>query len=105
MAYIDMYDIKKKYDVKQIFDGLDFHIEEGEIVAIIGQNGCGKSTLMKLAIAQEEPDEEPDTVTEESVGEVPVVAVSAQDSVEILTEQPKEPDFAVKRRMRFQFAS
>ena len=52
-----MYDIKKKYDVKQIFDGLEFHIEEGEKVAIIGQNGCGKSTLMKLATAQESPDE------------------------------------------------
>jgi len=57
MAYIDMYDIKKKYDVKQIFDGLNFHIEEGERVAIIGQNGCGKSTLMKLAISQEELDD------------------------------------------------
>ena len=52
-----MYDIKKKYDVKQIFDGLDFHIEQGEKVAIIGQNGCGKSTLMKLAIGVEKPDE------------------------------------------------
>jgi ATP-binding cassette subfamily F protein uup len=57
MAYIDMYDIKKKYDVKQIFDGLNFHIEEGERVAIIGQNGCGKSTLLKLAVGIEEPDE------------------------------------------------
>ncbi len=57
VAYIDMYDIKKRYDVKQIFDGLNFHIEEGERVAIIGQNGCGKSTLMKLATGQEEPDE------------------------------------------------
>ena len=52
-----MYDIKKRYDVKQIFDGLNFHIQEGERVAIIGQNGCGKSTLMKLAIGIEEPDE------------------------------------------------
>ena len=52
-----MYDIKKKYDVKQIFDGLDFHIEQGERVAIIGQNGCGKSTLMKLAIGMGKPDE------------------------------------------------
>jgi len=57
MAFIDMYDIKKRYDVKQIFDGLDFHIEQGEKVAIIGQNGCGKSTLLKLAIGIEEPDE------------------------------------------------
>ena len=52
-----MYDIKKRYDVKQIFDGLNFHIQEGGRVAIIGQNGCGKSTLMKLAIGVEEPDE------------------------------------------------
>lgn len=57
MAYIDMYEIKKKYDVKQIFDGLDFHLEAGERIAIIGQNGCGKSTLMKLAMGIEEPDE------------------------------------------------
>ena len=57
MAFIDMYDIKKRYDVKQIFDGLDFHIEQGERVAIIGQNGCGKSTLLKLAVGIEEPDE------------------------------------------------
>jgi len=57
MAYIDMYDIKKRYDIKQIFDGLNFHIEEGERVAIIGQNGCGKSTLLKLAVGLEEPDE------------------------------------------------
>jgi ATP-binding cassette subfamily F protein uup len=57
MAYIDMYDIKKRYDVKQIFDGLNFHIQEGERVAIIGQNGCGKSTLVKLAVGLEEPDE------------------------------------------------
>jgi len=57
MAFIDMYDIKKRYDVKQIFDGLDFHIEQGERVAIIGQNGCGKSTLLKLAVGLEEPDD------------------------------------------------
>ncbi len=57
MAYIDMYDIKKRYDVKQIFDGLDFHLQEGERVAIIGQNGCGKSTLLKLIMGIEEPDD------------------------------------------------
>jgi len=57
MAYIDLYDIKKRYDVKQIFDGMDFHLREGERVAIVGQNGCGKSTLLKIVSGIEEPDE------------------------------------------------
>ena len=57
MAWIDLFDIDKTYDVKPIFKGMDFHLEAGERVAIIGQNGCGKSTLMKIALGSEEPDE------------------------------------------------
>ncbi len=57
MAYIDLYDIHKNYDVKQIFTGMDFHLEAGERVAIVGPNGCGKSTLLKIAAGLEEPDE------------------------------------------------
>ncbi len=31
----------------QVFDGLDFTVEQGSFVAILGHNGCGKSTLAK----------------------------------------------------------
>jgi len=57
VAYIDLFSISKNYDVKQIFTGMDFHLAQGERVAIVGQNGCGKSTLMKIALGTEEPDE------------------------------------------------
>ncbi len=57
MAYIDLYDIYKNYDVKQIFSAMEFHLEPGERVAIVGPNGCGKSTLLKIAAGLEEPDE------------------------------------------------
>ncbi len=56
MAYIDLYDIDKQYDVKLIFKQMNFHLEEGERVAIVGANGCGKSTLMKISAGVEEPD-------------------------------------------------
>ena len=57
MAHIDLFAISKNYDIKQIFTGMDFHLAAGERVAIVGQNGCGKSTLMKIALGTEEPDE------------------------------------------------
>ena len=55
MALIDLFDIKKQYDVKMLLNGVDFHLNEGERVSIVGKNGCGKSTLMKLAMGEEEP--------------------------------------------------
>ena len=30
-----------------VFDGLNFQIAEGSFVAVLGRNGCGKSTLAK----------------------------------------------------------
>ncbi len=57
MALIDLFDIKKQYDIKVLLDGVDFHLNEGERVTIVGQNGCGKSTLMKIIMGEEEPTE------------------------------------------------
>ena len=38
-------------------DRLDFRIEQGEIVAIVGQTGCGKSTFFDIVIGLEAPTE------------------------------------------------
>ncbi|MFZ3579831.1 ABC transporter ATP-binding protein [Virgibacillus sp. DJP39] len=49
--------ISKKYDSKEVLKPLDLSIEPNEIVGIIGPNGCGKSTLMKLLSGAEKPTE------------------------------------------------
>ncbi len=76
MALIDLFDIKKQYDVKLLLDGIDFHLNEGERVAIVGPNGCGKSTLMKIALGAEEPTEGKRVV-------------NSAVQIEMLAQQPK----------------
>ncbi len=56
MAIINLFDIDKNYDVKQLLKGVNFTLKDGERVAIVGQNGCGKSTLMKIISGHIQPD-------------------------------------------------
>lgn len=48
MALIDLIDISKKFGTKEILNKVSFSIQERERLAIIGKNGGGKSTLMKI---------------------------------------------------------
>lgn len=44
------HDIVSGYGKLQVINGIDIHINEGELVTIIGPNGSGKSTLIKTLI-------------------------------------------------------
>lgn len=49
--------LTKAYGERKIFDEADFSIQEGEKIGIIGVNGTGKSTLLKILAGQEECDD------------------------------------------------
>lgn len=48
--------IVKSYNDKPLLDNTSFYLHEGEKVGIIGINGTGKSTLLKILAGYEEPD-------------------------------------------------
>jgi ABC-type multidrug transport system fused ATPase/permease subunit len=56
MALIDLQNINKQYDTKIILKEANFTLLEGQRIAVIGQNGQGKSTLMKIIMNQTEAD-------------------------------------------------
>lgn len=57
MALLDLLEISKAYETQKILVEVDFFIQEGERIAIIGKNGGGKSTLMKIINGSLAPDD------------------------------------------------
>lgn len=50
MALLEVADLAAGYGETEILHGVSMRVEAGEIVTIIGPNGCGKSTLMKAIV-------------------------------------------------------
>ena len=48
--------LKKSFGADKILTGVTFRMEPREKVALVGRNGCGKTTLLKLLTKQYEPD-------------------------------------------------
>ena len=57
MNLVTIEHLTKSYTERLLFDDTAFSINEGEKVGLIGINGTGKSTLLKIVAGLEEPDE------------------------------------------------
>lgn len=57
MNILSMENITKAYGERRLFENTSFYLQEGEKVGIIGINGTGKSTLLKMMAGLEETDE------------------------------------------------
>jgi branched-chain amino acid transport system ATP-binding protein len=54
---LEVRDIKKRFGGITAVDGVTFEVREGEILGIIGPNGCGKSTLFNCILGQLRPSD------------------------------------------------
>lgn len=57
MSLVTIEHLTKSYTERLLFDDVSFSMDEGEKVGLIGINGTGKSTLLKIVAGLEEPDE------------------------------------------------
>jgi|LSQX01.3.fsa_nt_gb ATPase subunit of ABC transporter with duplicated ATPase domains len=54
MIELNVNNLRKFYGASKIFENISFELQTDERVGLIGQNGCGKTTLMKVLLGDEE---------------------------------------------------
>ncbi len=67
------------YGDNQVLSGLSFRVERGDRIGVVGANGVGKSTLLRLISGQEKP-----TQGEVGLGSMTIPALLAQDQSQVL---------------------
>src|SRR5207248_9106489 len=56
MPLLELNDVSLSFGGLKVVDGLDLHVDEGEIVSVIGPNGAGKTTLFNLVTGIYRPE-------------------------------------------------
>ncbi len=71
MSYIELKNIKKTYQMGDIkinaLDNVSFRIEKGELVAVLGPSGAGKTTVLNILGGMDRPDSGTITVDNENI--------------------------------------
>jgi len=53
---VELREVDKSFEATALFQGVNLRLERGDKVGLIGPNGCGKTTLLKLLLKSESPD-------------------------------------------------
>ncbi len=80
---LELKHVRKAYGDLTVFGDLNLHVERGDRIALVGPNGVGKSTLMRMLSGEESPD-----AGERVLGHNVVMQYFAQDEATRMDPQP-----------------
>ncbi len=67
MALLEVKNIKKNFGKTEVLQGIDFSLEKGKVLSIIGSSGSGKTTLLRCLNFLETPDTGTISIDEEII--------------------------------------
>lgn len=77
-------DISKAYDNKVLFNKSSFYIKQGEKIGVYGPNGCGKTTLIKAILGQEEIEGEINISSSRKIGYISQDVTDINEEISII---------------------
>lgn len=88
------------YDGKEVVHGIDLHIKKGEILSIVGPNGCGKSTVLKALTRLKKPTQGDIFLEGKNIQEIPTKLIAKKLAILPQIRQTPE-DFSVDMLIRY----
>jgi len=68
MALITLSDIQKTYGANLVLENVSFQVEEKDRIGLIGANGTGKTTLLRILAGLDEPDHQDNVFAHRQAG-------------------------------------
>lgn len=72
MSHIELKDISKTFEDKNVLKNMNLVVNEGEMVSLLGPSGCGKTTTLKIIAGLVKPDKGDILFNDKSILNVPV---------------------------------
>ena len=83
MILLSCNDLKKEFGANKLFEGINLEIQEHDKIGLVGLNGCGKTTLLKMLQGEESVDKGS-------------ISISKGTKIGYLEQQPRYPNKSVK---------
>jgi lipopolysaccharide export system ATP-binding protein len=87
MALLEVHGLVKIYGRRRVVDGVNFHVEAGEVVGLLGPNGAGKTTSFRMATGQVSPNDGWVEFTGQNVTSLPMY-IRARLGMGYLSQEP-----------------
>ncbi len=103
MIEIALNQVTINFGFKQVLGGISFDVQTGEKVALVGRNGCGKTTIFKIITGQEKMDGGSFTVRKgATIGFLQQIPKSSEDDLTVseILKKSQQDVFDIENRMR-----
>ena len=100
MALLEVKDLKVYYGVIQALKGISFHVDKGEIVALIGSNGAGKTTTLHTLSGLLQPRSGEILYNGKNITKVPGHKIVSMGMAQVPEGRRVFPDLTVAQNLR-----
>ena len=87
MALLDIKGLVKTYSNRRVVDGVDFHVNQGEVVGLLGPNGAGKTTTFRIVMGIIKAEAGSVTLMDETITRLPMYK-RARHGMGYLSQEP-----------------